>query len=154
MHLMFTFFSLIQFESSHISIYIKNIPSLVNNFKFNDNAHLVRSRQRSCGHHTTYLIVYSISYPDKVSASVSVITVLKKINTMSLTATSTSPLQLPFTTSNGNYLQRNDFGAVGTSGFPSKYHFLSSKTKGSPLIRYFSYFHSVFCVVRVKFIKD
>ncbi|KAJ6912230.1 cytochrome P450 97B2 [Populus alba x Populus x berolinensis] len=54
---------------------------------------------------------------------------------MSLTATSTSPSQLPFTTSNGNYLQRNDFGAVGTSGFPSKYHFLSSKTKGSPLIR-------------------
>ncbi|XP_011002376.1 PREDICTED: cytochrome P450 97B2, chloroplastic [Populus euphratica] len=54
---------------------------------------------------------------------------------MSLTATSTSPLQLPFTTSNGNYLQRNDYGAVGTSRFPHKYHFLSSKTKGSPLIR-------------------
>jgi hypothetical protein len=89
---------------------------------------------------TTYLIVYSIGYPDKVSASVSVITILKKIKTMSLTATSTSPLQLPFTTSNGNYLQRNDFGAVGTS------RFLSSKTKGSPLIRYsFQYF--VLCVL-------
>jgi hypothetical protein len=103
---------------------------------------------------TTYLIVFSIGYPDKVSASVSVVTILKKIKTMSLTASSTSPLQLPFTTSNGNYSQRNDFGTVGTSRFPSKYHFLSSKTQGSPLIRYFSSFHSVFCVVRVKFIKD
>ncbi|KAB5551485.1 hypothetical protein DKX38_008796 [Salix brachista] len=54
---------------------------------------------------------------------------------MSLTATAISLLQLPFTTSNGNSLQRNDFGAVGISKFPSKYHFLSSKTKGSHLIR-------------------
>ncbi|KAJ6408596.1 hypothetical protein OIU84_011847 [Salix udensis] len=54
---------------------------------------------------------------------------------MSLTATAISLLQLPFTTSNGNSLQRNNFGAVGISKFPSKYHFLSSKTKGSHLIR-------------------
>jgi hypothetical protein len=143
MHLIFTVFFLIQFQSSHIYIYIYiyiYIPNLINNFKFNDNARRVRSRQSSCGHHTTYLIVFSISYPDKVSASVSVITILRKIKTMSLTATSTSPLQLPFTTSNGNYLQRNDFGAVGIS------RFLSSKTKGSPLIRY-SIQYFVLCVL-------
>ncbi|CAK7345206.1 unnamed protein product [Dovyalis caffra] len=36
---------------------------------------------------------------------------------------------------NGNYFQRNDFGVIGISKFPSQYQSLNSKPKGSPLIR-------------------